>query len=378
MTKSIVTDVNVINPNDQKFWESFMVALPDISPDAMVHVDWLFLMRSLKGVDTAAGVYKFPNSKDSVLTKDMLANLPEVLDYTSVRTYTSPGLVRRYHLKDGVMVLCVILTRNVEYCSFSIIGEGELVDQAMTKVKEVYTIPNKVTITKMTGFGEDGPILKSDDIAENDPSVVLATNEFYPFLTEEDSDFDIDKIAKEFKESTANVMLLIGPPGTGKTTFLRSLIFKMNMENNIVVMGDTTILHPAFTSYLHQIPQNNLVSIEDADELCRPRDGGGNSQMASLLNFTDGVVNNGTKLVIATNLTSISKVDEALIRDGRAFKVYEFKALTANQANVARQSVDLDPIDFGTVERINLATALNAKEGVKSNAKRQSVGFIGG
>lgn len=305
--------------NDKKFWDEFLVSLPDISPDAMVHVDWLFLMRSKCNLDTYAAVYKFPNDKESVVMSDMIEVLPSVSGCSSERTYASAGLVRKYYLKNGVLELCVILTRNDEYCSISAIGDRELVEYMSEEFRKAYTIPNKISITKLIGFSDQGPITHTEDVVDTDDDVALANNDFYPFLNE-GAGIDIDQVAKDFKASTANIMVLIGPPGTGKTTFLRSLIFKMKMDDNIVVIGDNTILHPGFTTFLHKVRQNSFISIEDADELCRPRETVGNSQMASILNFADGVVNNGAKLVIATNLTSVSKVDEALIRDGRAFK----------------------------------------------------------
>src|SRR6266404_2697203 len=47
---------------------------------------------------------------------------------------------------------------------------------------------------------------------------------FYPWIP------DLGRLYSDFVASTANVMLLIGPPGTGKTTFIRGLLRSSKMQ----------------------------------------------------------------------------------------------------------------------------------------------------
>jgi hypothetical protein len=64
----------------------------------------------------------------------------------------------------------------------------------------------------------------------------LPTEEMYPFLNGESLNDYYDR----YMESSANILLLIGPPGTGKTTFIRGLLAHRNCS--AIVTYDAGIL----------------------------------------------------------------------------------------------------------------------------------------
>lgn len=370
-------DMYFAQPADLKFTELYMESLKDISPDSPAHIDWLYSLRAMAGLDTVAHLYNFPNTKERYKIKDIMEAIPSLdLDDATSRKYRSNGLYREYITVDNVPILTIIATVTRGECSISLIGCEKHLEHVRTTMEEIFTVPKSIKISKLTGFSDSGPVINTEEFIENDPNMYFANGEFYPFLND-GIPLDFDQLAKDYMESKASVMLLIGPPGTGKSTFIRTLIFKLQMKNNIVVLGDNTIMDPNFTNFIHNTSADTLINIEDADNLCLPRtSGSGNYQMSSLLNFADGIVSVGSKVIIATNLSTLNKVDPALIRDGRAFKVMEFKELTPDEANNARASIGLDPVEDYGRETITLASALNWTSIKTVNPVANKVGFV--
>src|SRR5690606_2202324 len=97
---------------------------------------------------------------------------------------------------------------------------------------------------------------------------------------------------------------------------------------------------------------------------------------SALLNFTDGVVATTTKVIISTNLSSIDKIDEALLRPGRTYKILKFRKLSNAEANDARAALDLPPIVFDTYDEHTLSEVLNWREGSEMKQHRHTgMGF---
>ena len=179
--------------------------------------------------------------------------------------------------------------------------------------------------------------------------------QFYPY-------FNIESIKDywtAFSESKANVLLLIGPPGTGKTNFLKHLIVSqtkpvMTASNEQVIMSGQL-----FSEFISS--ECAMLVMEDADRLTTSRESG-NTTMAELLNAATGITSqSSSKIVISTNLPSLSKVDPALIRQGRCYQTLEFKRLTTQQAQYAYDALHKDD-DTVLPEQKNgytLAEALN-------------------
>jgi ATP-dependent 26S proteasome regulatory subunit len=154
---------------------------------------------------------------------------------------------------------------------------------------------------------------------------LLPCDEMYPFLGTPLADY-----YDSFMKSNSNVLLLIGPPGTGKTTFIRGLL--SHTGSSAMVTYDASILEKDFV-FANFIEQNvNLLVLEDSDNFLKARSEG-NTMMHRFLNVGDGLVTTkGKKLIFSTNLPSVRDVDEALIRPGRCFDILKFEKLDDNQA----------------------------------------------
>lgn len=154
----------------------------------------------------------------------------------------------------------------------------------------------------------------------------LPVQEMYPFLGEETLAAYYDR----FLASQANILLLIGPPGTGKTTFIRGLLAHSN--SSAIVTYDAAILEKDYLFARFIEDETGVMVLEDSDNFLKARSDG-NTMMHRFLNVGDGLVTTkGKKLIFSTNLPSIRDVDPALVRPGRCFDILNFAPLNVEQA----------------------------------------------
>lgn len=157
---------------------------------------------------------------------------------------------------------------------------------------------------------------------------VIPYKEIYPNINTS----SLQEYYNKFLESRSNVLILLGCPGTGKTSFIKDLLIKT--ENSAMVTYDDSVIYSdkLFIKFIKNTSPDILV-LEDCDTLISSRDSG-NKLMQKFLNLSDGLVSTKhKKLIFSTNLTSVSKIDPALLRKGRCFDVLEFRPLTLEEAN---------------------------------------------
>ena len=160
--------------------------------------------------------------------------------------------------------------------------------------------------------------------------------EMYPWLSGELLGDYYDR----FMESDASILLLIGPPGTGKTTFIRGLLH--HAKESAIVTYDASILAKDFVFANFVEGDRNIMVIEDADEFLGARTDG-NGLMHKFLNVGDGLVTTkNKKLIFSTNLPSIRDIDSALIRPGRCFDIIHFDLLNYDQAHALAKKLNVD------------------------------------
>lgn len=166
----------------------------------------------------------------------------------------------------------------------------------------------------------DAEYMESMNVAV--PSKNLPFTEMYPFLNGE----RLHQYYDRFMDSDASILLLIGPPGGGKTSFLRGLMHHTK-QNAILTYNSKLLEKDEFFAEWFRSEKENLVIIEDADTLLVPRSDG-NSMMQRFLNLGDGLLTfKGKKMIFTTNLPSVASIDDALMRPGRCHDILKFSAL---------------------------------------------------
>ena len=129
------------------------------------------------------------------------------------------------------------------------------------------------------------------------------------------------------------LVILHGPPGTGKTSYIRHLCSltdkpKLFIPPNLALR----IADPEFINLLHD-HTNSILLIEDAEELLTKRDATGSNAVSNLLNLSDGLLSDGFHIqIVCTFNADLTRLDKALLRKGRLIASYEFGPLAQPKA----------------------------------------------
>lgn len=183
-----------------------------------------------------------------------------------------------------------------------------------------------------------------------------------------------DTIEASLAVEKAGLILLHGIPGTGKTSYIKSLISKHHKKNFIFIQNEfvNELLHPDFISFLLK-NQNSILIIEDAEKVLTSREEKNeNSVVSTILQLTDGLFSDYLNIkIICTFNTSINKIDTALLRKGRMIAYYEFKALTQQKANRLLSSLDHEASDTA----MTLANIFNYENKNFKHTETRKIGF---
>jgi energy-coupling factor transporter ATP-binding protein EcfA2 len=175
------------------------------------------------------------------------------------------------------------------------------------------------------------------------------------------------------KDKDKGIVLLHGLSGTGKTTYLRHLIGKIKKRILFVspnVAGDIT--SPDFIQLLVNNP-NSVLIIEDAENVIMDRKLSGNASVSNLLNVSDGLLADFLNVqLICTFNSSLTLVDNALLRKGRLIAKYEFGKLGVNKAQKLSNHLGFEQI----INRpMTIAEIANPGEQDHANNRTEIIGF---
>ncbi len=120
--------------------------------------------------------------------------------------------------------------------------------------------------------------------------------------------------------------LLEGPPGTGKTSYLRHLMGELKDSHRFYFIpnGSLSVLcNPEFVGFWADQrrrfeKENFVVVLEDADTALMPRGADNREQVSAILNLSDGMLADFLRLqIICTINGRATDIDPALMRPGR-------------------------------------------------------------
>jgi hypothetical protein len=270
---------------------------------------------------------------------------------------------RRYSDEDDSESTSELWTVRKSKITLSIAGNPSTVKEFSSRMRDV-TVECKAPVIQWH-YMAHGSRESATIFLENKP-VVLP--EYYPWLEEDPTDY-----INRFMKSDCGLLILRGEPGTGKTSFIRNLLWKCSSKSMITYEEELFKSDDLFVEFL--TGNNNIMIMEDADALLESRVRTGNTSMTKFLNVSDGIINfPNKKLIISANTVDNEKIDEALLRPGRCFDAPIFRRLTFKEVQVATVAAN---IICPTIERsYSLAEVFsNANGGSASSPKTGRMGF---
>ena len=228
-----------------------------------------------------------------------------------------------YFLENEILV-------NLEYDNLYILfpeEQSEFVHTFFEHCKKFIRTPKKTTDISLI-YSQNGE-LDTKELHIKKPIINFDfhyNENFYPIHIE---------IVKQLnKKDSYGLYLFHGEPGTGKSTYIKYLIYQLKKK--------VIFISPKMAGELDNINmtpfllnnRNSVLVIEDAEELIASREDVRNSNLSILLNLTDGLLGESLGIqIIATFNTDIANIDKALLRKGRLTTIYEFTKLSIERTN---------------------------------------------
>lgn len=187
----------------------------------------------------------------------------------------------------------------------------------------------------------------------------------------------------EFLEALAErkrgLSIFDGPPGTGKTSYLRQLMIRLKDSHrfyfissaNLRLLRDSEFVDFwAAERRLHE-ESSMVVILEDSETALMPRGFDNQQEVSLLLSITDGILGEFLKLqVICTINCEVRQLDDALLRPGRLLAHRHFGRLSRERAEKLARALGTTLPEAGDY---SLAEVFSGR--LEERAPRSAIGF---
>jgi len=212
---------------------------------------------------------------------------------------------------------------------------------------------------------------------------VLGNEDLTLHYTDKITNFE-GKLIEAFGSRAAGVTILRGEPGTGKTSFVRHLVAKLQKTHRFYYLPAHCyhyLTAPEMVEFwLRQrrmFPKStNIIIIEDAEDLLMERASDNRAKVSDLLNIADGFLGEFLQVhLICTVNSRLERLDPAIMRPGRLVGFHEFKRLTREQAARLAEAKGLKLA--GEQSEYSLAEIYLAGSAAARAFSRRVIGFVG-
>lgn len=246
-------------------------------------------------------------------------------------------------LKNNVLSMSVFSNHEDEYNLFH-----QLKDEFIVKDNKdcVFSITNEDGCLSIKNVG----IVKLPLIEENYHENVISD---YKYVCE----------VFNSPSPSGRICILNGPPGTGKSSLIKSALSDINgifviIPSNMIDVLDKPDFLPTLIDTKNTYNKPIILIVEDGDSALVPRKSNNMSLISSILNLSDGIVGSivDIRIFITTN-SNIKDIDEAVSRPGRLCKNISIDPLEYEFANkvykrLTDESKNLEKNDFYTLAEV--------------------------
>lgn len=229
---------------------------------------------------------------------------------------------------------CFYTSYDKRTISINIYGDPTTVINILNKIREIFAT-DKSSLPTLTWYYNSSNGMDYRDVKIKKPKPIK--DSFYPWIKD-----GVEKYFDNYMKSESSIMVLLGEPGTAKTTFINNMIWKKSINTMFTYEAGLMNTDALFINFMID-DEKQLLLIEDADLLLMSREKDGNEIMSKFLNIGDGLMDiTNKKIIFTANIMTASKIDPALLRPGRCFDCQVFRKLTYIEALQACQDANLN------------------------------------
>ncbi len=213
-----------------------------------------------------------------------------------------------------------------------------------------------------------------------DDAHAAGVEEFGLYYGEEHPEWH-EEFLRRFSEAKGSISLFSGPPGCGKSSYIRTLInltaathrWYFIPPHDISLLSDAAFVGFWSSERKKYAGRKLVLLLEDAEVALMSRETDNRNHVSTLLNLSDGILNSWLQISIICTINTTADLDSALLRPGRLLAHKVFPRLRPEQALSLARHKGMGPIRTGQRD-YSLAEILNPPV-MLSEQQQRLVGF---